>query len=131
METQTGVTQMTNGTQEHDTTPEPAVRVVIRRDEWVKARPWRADVVFPDGQVWLGWQSEFRSKKALIENARAALDFAGMHNARIDHMNDKDCTELDGKCPKCGDESLPESHTGTKRALCDDCLGDHLDVAEE
>lgn len=35
-----------------------------------------------------------------------------------------------GTCPRCGEESLPFSHTGETSALCDDCLGDHLDLTE-
>lgn len=60
-----------------------AVKVVIRRDNWIASRPWHADVHFPDGQVWRGWQSFFRTKKALTQNARAALDTAGMYDAVI------------------------------------------------
>jgi hypothetical protein len=82
-ETQTGETEMKDKMQDHGVTLETAVKVVIYRDEWVNARPWHADVHFPDGQVWRGWQSFFRSKKALTQNARAALDTAGMHSASI------------------------------------------------
>lgn len=74
---------MTDVFQDHGVTLETAVKVVIRRDEFVSTRPWHADVVFPDGQVWRGWQSFFRSKKVLVQNARAALDTAGMHDAEI------------------------------------------------
>lgn len=35
-----------------------------------------------------------------------------------------------GECPKCGDESLPKRYTGTHNALCDECLGNHLDITE-
>ena len=69
--------------QDHGVTLETAVKVIIRRDKWVSSHPWHADVEFPDGQVWRGWQSFFRSKKALIRNARAALDTAGIHGAEI------------------------------------------------
>jgi hypothetical protein len=69
--------------QDHGVTLETAVKVVIRRDDFIPSRPWHADVVFPDGQIWRGWQSFFRSKRALVRNARAALDTAGMRNAAI------------------------------------------------
>mgnify|MGYP000383265555 CR=1 FL=1 len=59
--------------QDHGVTLEGADKVVIYKDEWIASRPWHADVVWGDGQVWKGWQSFFRSKKKLIENARAAL----------------------------------------------------------
>lgn len=68
---------------EHGTTLEGAVKVIVYRDDFVPARPWHADVVFPDGQKWRGWQQFFRSKKSLILNARAALDTAGMYDAEI------------------------------------------------
>jgi hypothetical protein len=68
---------------DHGTTLEGAVKVVVRKDEWVASHPWHADVHFPDGQVWRGWQSFFRTRKGLVKNARAALDTAGMKDARI------------------------------------------------
>lgn len=68
---------------EHGTTLEGAVKVIVYRDDFVPSRPWHADVVFPGGQKWRGWQQFFRSKKALIRNARAALDTAGMYDAEI------------------------------------------------
>lgn len=68
---------------EHGDLLDQTVKVVIRRDDFVKSRPWHADIYFSDGKKWIGWQSFFRSKKSLIENARAALDTAGMHNAEI------------------------------------------------
>ena len=74
---------MTDHFEDHGVTLETAVRVVIRRDNFMQSRPWHADVHFPDGQVWRGWQSFFRSKKALTQNARAALDTAGMYDAVI------------------------------------------------
>jgi hypothetical protein len=77
-----GETDMTDFV-DHGTTLEGAVTVRVYRDDWVKSKPWHADVVWPDGQVWRGWQQFFRSKKALIQNARAALDTAGMHDAVI------------------------------------------------
>lgn len=36
-----------------------------------------------------------------------------------------------GRCPRCGDESLPERATGERNALCDDCLGEHLDMTDD
>ena len=69
--------------QDHGITLEDAVTVIIYRDNFISSRPWHADVVFADGQKWKGWQSFFRSKKALIQNARAALDTAGMYGATI------------------------------------------------
>lgn len=69
--------------EDHGLTLETAVKVIIRKDEWLPSRPWHADVVFADGQVWKGWQSFFHSKRALIQNARAALDTAGMYDAVI------------------------------------------------
>jgi hypothetical protein len=68
---------------DHGTTLEGAIKVVIRKDNWISSRPWHADIIFPDGQVWRGWQSFFRTKKSLIRNARAALDTARMHDAVI------------------------------------------------
>ena len=68
---------------DHGTTLQNAAKVVIRRDDFIASRPWHADVVWANGTVWKGWQSFFRSKKSLIQNARAALDTAGMYDAKI------------------------------------------------
>jgi len=68
---------------DHGITLDGAIRVVVRKDNFIPSRPWHADVHFSDGQVWKGWQSFFRTRKRLVENARAALDTAGMHNAEI------------------------------------------------
>ena len=73
-----------NEFEDHGVTLEGTVRVVVRKDEWDPRNPWFADVVWPDGQVWKSWQSFFRTRKALVENARAALDTAGMHDAVIE-----------------------------------------------
>lgn len=69
--------------QDHVTNSASRVKIIVRKDEFIPSRPWHADAVFPDGMVWKGWQSFFRSKKALIQNARAALDTAGMYDAEI------------------------------------------------
>jgi len=69
--------------QDHGTTLDGAVKVVVYKDGWITSKPWHADVVWADGTVWKGWQSFFRSKRALIQNARAALDTAGMPSAQI------------------------------------------------
>ena len=52
------------------------IRVVIRKNDWIPSKPWFADLVFPDGTVWKDWQSFFKTKKRLIENARAAAPHA-------------------------------------------------------
>lgn len=70
---------------EHDVTLEGAVKIRVYKDGFIASRPWHADVIFPDGQVWKSWQSFFRSRKALVENARAALDTAGMTDAVIEY----------------------------------------------
>lgn len=75
---------MDNEFQDHGITLEAAVKVIVRKDDWDARRPWHADVVWADGHVWKGWQSFFRTRKALVENARAALDTAGMHDATIE-----------------------------------------------
>ena len=74
---------MVDDFQDHGGALEGAVKVVIYKDNFIPSRPWFADVVFPDGQKWKGWQSFFRSKKNLLQNARAALDTAGMRDAEI------------------------------------------------
>ena len=70
--------------QDHGTTLENAAKVVIRRDDFIPSKPWHADVVWDDGTVWKGWQSFFRTKKALVQSARAALDTAGMYDAEVE-----------------------------------------------
>jgi hypothetical protein len=66
---------------DHGTDVTDGLKVVIRKDEWVASRPWFADRVFADGTVWKDWQSFFRSKKRLIENARAAAPRAEIVDA--------------------------------------------------
>lgn len=56
---------------DHGTDVMDALKVVIRKDDWIPSRPWHADLVFPDGQVWKGWQQFFRTKRDLIANAKA------------------------------------------------------------
>lgn len=68
---------------DHGVTLEGTVKVVVYRDTWISSRPWHADVVWSDGSKWRGWQQFFRTKKSLVQNARAALDTAGMYDAEI------------------------------------------------
>lgn len=63
---------------DHGTDVRDAVTIVIRKDNWVASKPWHADLIFPDGKVWKGWQSFFRTKKALIDNARAVAPNAAI-----------------------------------------------------
>ena len=57
---------------DHGTDVSDTVVVYVYKDGWIASKPWHADLVFADGQVWKGWQSFFRSRKALIQNALAA-----------------------------------------------------------
>ena len=61
---------------EHDMDIRDSIKVRIRRDDWIASKPWFADVEFPDGTVWRGWQEFFRTKKALIEAIKAAAPSA-------------------------------------------------------
>lgn len=54
-----------------DVSYEDGITAVIRKDEWIASRPWHADLVFPDGTVWRGWQEFYRSKKRLIRDIQA------------------------------------------------------------
>ena len=45
--------------------------VVVYKDSWTPSRPWRADLIFADGKKLLGWQTGFRTRKALIQNVLA------------------------------------------------------------
>lgn len=64
-----------------------------------------------------------RAKRGKVENLKHEHKLA---MAAIYSKMDKG-----GVCPKCGDDSLPERATGSANALCDDCLGDHLDRTDE
>ena len=67
--------------QDHGTTVADAVKAVVRRDEWVPSRPWFADLHFPDGHVWKGWQQFFRTKKSLMAAIHAAAPEAQIEAA--------------------------------------------------
>jgi acetoin utilization deacetylase AcuC-like enzyme len=49
-----------------------AITAIIRKDEWIASKPWHADLVFPDGTKWKGWQSFFKTKKNLLRAIHAA-----------------------------------------------------------
>lgn len=66
---------------DHGTDVTDALKVIIRKDDWVASKPWHADLEFTDGTVWKNWQSFFRTKKSLIENALAAAPNATIVNA--------------------------------------------------
>ena len=53
------------------------VTVNIYKDSWIPSRPWCADLKIANGDVFRSWQYGFRTKKALLENVKAALECAG------------------------------------------------------
>ena len=47
-------------------------KIVIRKDGfYTPSKPWVADVYFKDGNIWVAWSSNYRTKKSLIEHVRA------------------------------------------------------------
>lgn len=49
-----------------------AIKVVIRKDEWIASKPWFADVHFPDGDVWRGWAEFMPTRKSVLAHIKAA-----------------------------------------------------------
>lgn len=41
--------------------------VVIRKDGFFPSKPWQADLVMTDGQVWKSWQYNFKTKSNLMK----------------------------------------------------------------
>lgn len=52
----------------HGTDIRDAIKVVIRKDEWVPSKPWFADIHFPDGHVWRGWAEFMPSRKSVLDH---------------------------------------------------------------
>lgn len=48
-----------------------AIKVVIRKDDFIESKPWHADVHFDDGHVWKGWQQFFRTRNELVRTIQA------------------------------------------------------------
>jgi len=57
---------------DHGTCVRDAIKVTIRKDEWIPSKPWFADVTFPDGGKWRNWQQFFKSRKSLISAVQAS-----------------------------------------------------------
>mgnify|MGYP003544192783 CR=1 FL=1 len=57
---------------DHGTNIRDAITIIVRKDNWIPAKPWFADVVFPDGHKWRGWQEFYSTKKSLLQAINAA-----------------------------------------------------------
>lgn len=68
---------MTNQHKDQGTTLENVTHVVVYRDASTRSKPWHADVKFPDGTVWKGWQSFYSSRRKLVAVAKERMAAAG------------------------------------------------------
>lgn len=44
-----------------------AEKIVIRKDDFIKSKPWHADVHMSDGKVMKSWAYHFKTKKSLLK----------------------------------------------------------------
>ncbi len=69
---------MTTDFIDHGTDVRDAVVIhVYKNGYWIPSKPWCAD-----GSVWRSWQSFFRTRKALLQNAQAVAPNAEIRNGR-------------------------------------------------
>lgn len=56
------------------------VKVIIRKDNWTPSKPWTADLEL-DGNPFLSWISNFKTRKALVAEVMAVAPKAEIRYA--------------------------------------------------
>lgn len=50
----------------------PKITIRVYKDTFTPSRPWNADVIWPDGKVWKGWQSGWKTRTKMLENSQGS-----------------------------------------------------------
>ncbi|MGI9489136.1 MAG: hypothetical protein ACR2RF_25275 [Geminicoccaceae bacterium] len=45
--------------------------IAVRKDGFIPSKPWCADVIWKDGDVWTSWSYGYRTRKALLAHIEA------------------------------------------------------------